>query len=68
MTTHFVTVAIALQPSQTLLERILAILSEQGEPLRWAITAVDQAKQEACIEAVITVKSEQWTASSEVMR
>jgi hypothetical protein len=64
MGTHFVTGAIALQPSQTLLDRILTMLSEQGEPLRWAITAVDQAKQEAYIEAVITVDSERTTVSS----
>ncbi|MDX2098259.1 MAG: hypothetical protein SFW36_10830 [Leptolyngbyaceae cyanobacterium bins.59] len=55
MTTHFITAEIDLrQIPLTLPEAIEAKLSEQGEPLRWAITEVDQDQQIAHIEAVIT--------------
>ena len=56
MTTHFITAeielptAIADTPSA-----IAAELQKHGEPLRWAITAVDTATQTATVEAVVTI-------------
>jgi hypothetical protein len=59
MQTHFITLEVALQPSaQRLHDRILAELQQQGEPLRWAIVAVDRERNIACIEAVITTPTE----------
>lgn len=55
MLTHFLTVEVALQSSHDLLHRaILAELRQHGEPLRWAIVAVDDDRQTAAIEAVVT--------------
>jgi hypothetical protein len=55
MLTHFLTVEVALQSSPDLLHRaILAELRQHGEPLRWAIVAVDGDRQMAAIEAVVT--------------
>ena len=55
MTTHFITAEIDLQATPTELEKaITAELQKQGEPLRWAITAVDEKTQTATVEAVVT--------------
>ncbi len=55
MTTHFITAELALQGSPEALHRAIeAELRICGEPLRWAITAVDEAKQTVQIEAVVT--------------
>jgi hypothetical protein len=55
MTTHFITAEVDLQATPTELETaITAELQKQGEPLRWAITSVDQAQQKAVVEAVVT--------------
>lgn len=54
MTTHFITAEIDLQDSPgELLETIQKTLQKQGEPLRWAITAVNTAEQKAHVEAVV---------------
>ena len=55
MTTHFITAEIELQETPTELEKaITAELQKQGEPLRWAITAIDETQQTATVEAVVT--------------
>jgi hypothetical protein len=54
MTTHFITAEIELQETPTELEKaITAELEKQGEPLRWAITDVDEEEQTATVEAVV---------------
>ncbi len=59
MTTHFITAEIDLQESPTKLQQeIEAELAKQGEPLRWAVTKVDQEKQKAQVEAVVTKETE----------
>ncbi len=55
MTTHFITAEIDLNQNQeNLVEAITAELSNQGEPLRWAITEVNTENQTAKVEAVVT--------------
>ncbi|CDN10410.1 MAG: hypothetical protein HRU34_11710 [Richelia sp.] len=55
MTTHFITAEVELQANPTELEQAIAKeLEKQGEPLRWAITAVDSQKEKATVEAVVT--------------
>lgn len=56
MLTQFVSLTVPLQPSSAAMERAIAqTLQSYGEPLRWAITAVDADTQTAAIEAVVTV-------------
>ncbi|YAF97603.1 MAG: hypothetical protein AB3A66_08075 [Nodularia sp. CChRGM 3473] len=58
MTTHFITAEIDLQETPTELQQVIeAELKKQGEPLRWAITSVDEAQAKAIVEAVVTVES-----------
>jgi hypothetical protein len=55
MTTHFISAEIDLQETPSELQKTIeAELKKQGEPLRWAVTAVDVEKQKATVEAVIT--------------
>jgi hypothetical protein len=55
MTTHFITAEIDLQESPAQTHRAIAAeLEKRGEPLRWAITAVDLDQQKAQVEAVVT--------------
>lgn len=55
MTTHFIEAEIDLTASpHDLPQAIAAALQEQGEPLRWAITAVDPVAQTAQVEAIVT--------------
>ena len=55
MTTHFITAEVALQENPTELEKaIKAELEKQGEPLRWAITNVNEIEEVAIVEAVVT--------------
>jgi hypothetical protein len=55
MTTHFITAEIDLNESKSdLVKAIATEISKQGEPLRWAITSVDQNQQIAHVEAVVT--------------
>ncbi len=44
----------SLLRSDALRSRIETQLTEQGTPLRWAITSVDQAHQTAKVEAIVT--------------
>lgn len=56
MTTHFITAEVDLQETPTELEKAIeAELQKQGEPLRWAITSVDEPQQKATVEAVVTL-------------
>ncbi|GAX34788.1 hypothetical protein [Nodularia sp. NIES-3585] len=56
MTTHFITAEVDLQETPTELQKAIeAELQKQGEPLRWAITSVDEAQQKAAVEAVVTL-------------
>jgi hypothetical protein len=55
MTTHFITAEINLaETPQALQKAISEELQQQGEPLRWAIAALDLEKQTATLEAVVT--------------
>jgi hypothetical protein len=63
MTTHFITAEIDLQQTPTQLQACIeSELQKRGEPLRWAITAVDVEQQKVSVEAIVTVAQE---ASSE---
>jgi hypothetical protein len=55
MTTHFITAEIDLNSTAVdLREAIEAELETRGEPLRWAITAVNPETNTAVVEAVVT--------------
>ena len=57
MTTHFITAEIDLQENPLQLQQeIEAQLEQQGEPLRWAITEVDQEQEKVTVEAIITTE------------
>ncbi|MBF2022374.1 MAG: hypothetical protein IGR93_20350 [Hydrococcus sp. C42_A2020_068] len=58
MTTHFISVEIDLQDNPIKLQKAVEEeLKKRGEPLRWAITRVDDEKQKAQVEAIVTVQS-----------
>lgn len=58
MTTHFITAEIDLNEStEELQEAIEAELQKRGEPLRWAVTSVDETQQKAFVEAVVTTEA-----------
>lgn len=55
MTTHFIEAEIDLQESPGQLHQAIeAELQTRGEPLRWAVVAVDEAQQTARVEAIVT--------------
>ena len=55
MTTHFITAEVDLQANPARLQKeIEAELEKRGEPLRWAITEVDRAKQKVKVEGIVT--------------
>lgn len=55
MTTHFITAEIDLQETPIKLKQAIETeLEKRGEPLRWAITKVEQEKQKVHIEAIVT--------------
>ncbi|MGD1905305.1 MAG: hypothetical protein ACFB0C_04840 [Leptolyngbyaceae cyanobacterium] len=55
MTTHFITAEIDLtETPEPLSKAVEAELQKRGEPLRWAVTQVDEATQTAQVEAVVT--------------
>ncbi|HEY9640101.1 MAG TPA: hypothetical protein V6C57_06430 [Coleofasciculaceae cyanobacterium] len=59
MLTRFLTVEVALQSSPQQLQQAIATeLQKWGEPLRWAIVAVDDDRQMATLEAVVTTPTE----------
>ena len=63
MTTHFITAEINLDEStEDLNQAIDNELRQRGEPLRWAITEVDEAAQTAKVEAVVTTDAEAVSA------
>lgn len=58
MTTHFITAEIDLtQNPEDLPQAVNAELQKRGEPLRWAITEVDETTQTARVEAVVIPES-----------
>ncbi|MDJ0511388.1 MAG: hypothetical protein QNJ64_19360 [Crocosphaera sp.] len=55
MTSHFIEAEIDLKETPlTVTEAVEKALETEGEPLRWAITKVDQDKQTAQVEAIVT--------------
>jgi hypothetical protein len=55
MTTHFISAEINLADStEDLQQAVEAELRKQGEPLRWAITEVNETQETATVEAVVT--------------
>lgn len=55
MVTQFLTVEIDLQRSPADLQRAIeAELHTYGDPLRWAVTAVNVPMQTATVEAIVT--------------
>lgn len=56
MVIEFVEIEIDLAAEDVLVAQIETALRERGEPLRWAIAAVDAASQTAHVEAVVTVE------------
>ena len=57
MTTHFITAEIDLQENPLQLKQeIEAQLEKKGEPLRWAITEVDQEQEKVIVEAIVTTE------------
>lgn len=59
MTTHFITAEIDLQESPIAMQQeIEAELQKRGEPLRWAITEVNEESQKVVVEAVVTQPGE----------
>lgn len=55
MTTHFITAEVDLQANPAQLQKdIEAELEKRGEPLRWAITEVDRAKEKVKVEGIVT--------------
>jgi hypothetical protein len=58
MAIHFLTLELALAPAPNLQRSILAELHHYGEPLRWAIVAINAEANKVQIEAVVTTKTE----------
>ncbi len=55
MITHFISAEIDLEADAIQLQKsVEAELHKHGEPLRWAITAVDSKKGKVTLEAVVT--------------
>ncbi|MDJ0845650.1 hypothetical protein [Crocosphaera sp.] len=54
MTTHFIEAEIDLQQTPLTVKAVEATLQQEGKPLRWAITKVDEKKQTAQVEAIVT--------------
>ncbi len=56
MTTHFISAEIDLEEStEQLQQAIKTELQKRGEPLRWAVTNVDQERGKVQLEAIVTV-------------
>lgn len=55
--TELIHTEVDLAPPAELQRSILTHLQRWGEPLRWAITAVDSGQRKAQIEAVVTLDS-----------
>lgn len=66
MTIHFITAEIDLQENPLALQQeIQAKLSEQGKPLRWAVTEVNKQKEKVIVEAVVTTENRTVEATSQ---
>ena len=58
METQFVTIQVPIQASTgETRNAIEAALAELGQPLRWAITALDKTQAMATVEAIVTTGS-----------
>lgn len=58
MTTHFISAEIDFQQTPSELQTAIeAELKKQGEPLRWAVTAVDTEREKVTVEAVVTIQN-----------
>lgn len=57
MTLQLITIDLPQVPLQQIEPSILQALRSYGEPLRWAITAVDEAQRTMQIEAVVIVET-----------
>ncbi|HEY9695481.1 MAG TPA: hypothetical protein V6D15_25060 [Oculatellaceae cyanobacterium] len=56
MTTHFISAEIDLEESTEQLQHAIKTeLQKRGEPLRWAVTNVDQDRGKVQLEAIVTV-------------
>jgi hypothetical protein len=57
MTTHFIAAEIDLKENPLELQReIEKELAKRGEPLRWAITEVNQEENTVKVEAIVTTE------------
>lgn len=55
MTTHFIAAEIDLQANPLKMKKnIEQKLEQEGKPLRWAITKVDEKNQKVQVEAIVT--------------
>jgi hypothetical protein len=58
MKTSLVTIQVPLHPSTVALRSAIeAALGQYGQPLRWAITAIEDRTQTAHVEAVVTLEA-----------
>ena len=58
MTTHFINAEVELQDSPIEMHQAIeAELQKHGEPLRWAVTAVNVENQKVQVEAVVIAAS-----------
>ncbi|MGG6297325.1 hypothetical protein ACQ4M4_23270 [Leptolyngbya sp. AN02str] len=58
MMTQFVSLEVQLPATSAQLESaIVQAVQRHGEPLRWAVTAVDAKRRIALVEAVITIST-----------
>jgi hypothetical protein len=58
MSTQFLSLTLQLKAASELQRIILAELQRYGEPLRWAIVAVDSEAGTVSVEAVVTTASD----------
>lgn len=59
MTTHFIAAEIDLTENPAELpQQVETELKKRGEPLRWAIAAIDETEKTAKVEAVVTEHSD----------
>ena len=55
MTTHFIAAEIDLQANPLKIkEEIEQKLEQEGKPLRWAVTKIDEQDQKIEVEAIVT--------------
>lgn len=54
MQTHFLSLELECYPAPDLQRQILEALRRSGDPLRWAIVAIDPVRGKVKVEAVVT--------------